>query len=62
MDAKLASEEANTLAKEAGFESAEIMEIAAKLASQYSLDDLRKLDKTDQMKSRDQRELKHASE
>jgi hypothetical protein len=49
MDAKLASEEANTLAKEAGFESAEIMEIAAKLASQYSLDDLRKLDKTDQM-------------
>ena len=49
MDEKLQSEESNTLAKNAGFESAEIMEIAAKLASQYSIDDLRKLDKTDRM-------------
>ena len=48
-DAKLESEEANILAKGAGFESAEIMEIAAKLASQYSIDELRKLDKTDRM-------------
>jgi hypothetical protein len=49
LDAKLESEEANALAKNAGFESAEIMAIAAKLASQYSIDDLRKMDKTDRM-------------
>lgn len=49
LDEKLKSEEANVLAKNAGFESAEYMEIAARLAQQYSLEDLRKLDKTDRM-------------
>jgi len=49
LDEKLKSEEAIALAENAGFPSVEIMEIAKRLASQYSVEELLKLERKDQL-------------
>lgn len=49
LDEKLKSEEAIALAENAGFPSVETMEIAKRLASQYSVEELRKLERKDQL-------------
>ena len=49
LDEKLKSEEAIALAENAGFPSVEAMEIAKRLSSQYSVEELRKLERKDQL-------------
>jgi hypothetical protein len=49
LDEKLKSEEAIALAENAGFPSVEIMEIAKRLVSQYSVEELLKLERKDQL-------------